>query len=359
MTRIGTKDAVIRTVESGDFSLAVETWKTAFGFTDEERWKLFAFEVSDFAVGVFIDDYPHALATVIRFDANFNGRLIKCGGIAGVACSPPMRKKGLVRAVLRECLSRLHAEEVEISTLWPFSYPFYEKMGYAVTDLQYEVTENIDAIANVGDSANFKPVRLDDYETLMPLHRRWTKEFNLSLERNSDRWQRQLARPERQFVLYQHKDGYMIWNLQDPKERTLEVAEWVYLTEEAFYDGLALIKNCGQLAFDKARWVMPNLDPLLKLGVSFPPAKIGVRHGMMSRVVNSEAFFTNTGLKDYRLEITDPLAVSGPQKSTGKRQCGPGEVIQIASGFMKPADPRLQPLYEAAARAQTFSIEQY
>lgn len=364
-TNVGSKeargtniDAVIRTVETGDFSKAVETWKTAFGFTDEERWKRFAFEVSDFAVGAFVDDYPHALATVIMFDANFNGRVLKCGGIAGVACSPPMRKRGLVRAVLKEVLSRLNDNEVELSGLWPFSYPFYERMGYAVTDLQYEVLQKIDSIPSVGDSSKFKPVKLDDYELLMPVHKRWMKMSNFSLERNTSRWHRQLTRPERQFVLYLHEDGYMIWNLQDPKERTLEVVEWAYLTEQAFHDGLALIKNCGQLAFDSAKWSMPELEPFLKLGVSYPPAKLTVKHAMMSRVVNTDAFFANSGLKELSHEICDPMGISGPVNGNGAK-IGPGEILQIVTGMLKPPDGELSALYKAAGGFVNFSVEQY
>ena len=357
-TRVGNFDAVVRTVETDDFLNAVETWKTAFGFTDEERWKRFAFEVSDFALGAFIDDYPHALATVIMFDANFNGRVLKCGGIAGVACSPPMRKRGLVRAVLKEVLQRLNQEEVEISGLWPFSYPFYEKMGYSVTDLQYEVVQRIDAIPAVGDSSRFKPVKLSDYEVLMPVHQRWMKNFNFSLERNTNRWQRQLARPERQFVLYLHNDGYMIWNLQDPQERTLEVVEWAYLTEEAFLDGLALIKNCGQLAFDSAKWIMSDLQPFLSLGISYPPARINVKPAMMSRIVNSESFFHNSGLNDLRVDICDPMGVSGPVTSS-RPHLGPGEVLQVATGILKPSFSKASGLFRAAGDFPNFSVEQY
>lgn len=352
-------DCVIRKVEPADFSNAVETWKTSFGFTDEERWTLFAFEVSDFAVGAFVDGYPHALATVIMFDANFNGRKLKCGGIAGVACSPPMRKKGLVRAVLKDVLTRLHQDKVEISGLWPFSYPFYEKMGYAITDVPLEVTQRIDAIPNVGDSSKFKPVKLENFEDLMPIHQRWTKTLNLSLERNQYRWQRQLNRPERQFVLFEHADGYMIWNMHDPKERTLEVVEWVYLTDEAFHDGLALMKNCGQLAFDKAKWPMPNLEPFLKLGVSYPPAKIEVHHGMMSRIVHPQAFFENSGLGEYAADIYDPLGVSGSPKETNDSRLGPGEALQVATGLCSARGTQASKLHGKASGYPNFSIEQY
>lgn len=353
---------IVRTVEPSDFPLAVETWKTAFNFTDVERWKLFAFDVSDFAVGAFIDNYPHALATVIMFDANFNGRIIKCGGIAGVASSPPMRKKGLVRAVLKECLRRLHDEKVEISALWPFSYPFYERMGYAVSDLQYDVTQKIDAIPQVGDSSRFKPVKLDDFAALMPIHQRWIKNFNLSLERNNKRWQRQVTRPETHYALYLHDDGYMLWSLDNRKERKLRVLEWAYITEDAFLDGLALIKNCGQLSYDTAEWTMSDLTPLLKLGVQYPPAEIKVRHGMMSRIVNSEAFFNNTGLQDLQLELSDPLGVTGTPREVGDSRPGPGEAIQIASGFLEPCktlSPAAHTLYRAACSVPTYSIEQY
>jgi len=362
VSKNGKISPVIRTVEQSDFPLAVETWRTAFNFTDVERWKLFAFDVSDFAVGAFIDNYPHALATVIMFDANFNGRTIKCGGIAGVASSPPMRKQGLVRAVITECLRRLHDQNVEISALWPFSYPFYERMGYAVTDLQYDVTQKIDAIPDVGDSSRFRPVKLDDFAMMMPVHQRWNKTFNLSFERNSKRWHRQVTRPDTHYALYLHDDAYMIWSLDNRKERKLKVLEWAYLTDEAFLDGLALIKNCGQLSYDSAEWTMPDLGPLLKLGVQYPPAEIKVRHGMMSRVVNSEAFFNNTGLKEHRQDIADPLGVTGRPADAGDTRPGPGQLIQIAAGFLTPSktlSPAAQALYKAAASMPTFSAEQY
>lgn len=358
VARLNMNDVVIRTLEKRDMPRAIEVWSTAFGFTDVERWHNFAFNVSDYVVGAFIDDCPQALATVIMFDMHFNDRWIQCGGIAGVACTPPMRRRGLVKTVLKECLTRLHSEKVEVSALWPFSFPFYEKMGYSITDIQYEVTQQITSIPEVGDSSAYKAVSLNEFAHLMPVHERWTSLFNMSLTRNASRWERQLARPERQFVLFQHQDGYMIWNLKDPKERTLEVVEWAFLTEKAFHDGLSLIKNCGQLAFDKAKWLMPGLDQFLQLGVSFPPAKIEIRHDMMSRIVNEDAFFKNSGLESLVQPINDPLKISG--SSTDAEALGPGELLQIATGLTrKPGQENAAPLYRSAGKAQAFSIEQY
>lgn len=358
VARFNQNDVVVRTLEKRDLPRAIDVWSTAFGFTDPDRWNSFAFEVSDFVVGAFIDDCPQALATVIMFDMHFNDRLLKCGGIAGVACTPPMRRRGLVKTVLKECLTRLHREKVEISALWPFSFPFYEKMGYSITDIQYEVTQQIASIPEIGDSSAYKAVNLSEFAHLIPVHERWIEKFNMSLTRNSSRWQRQLARPERQFVLFQHKDGYMIWNTKDPKERTLEVVEWAFLNEKAFHDGLSLIKNCGQLSFDKAKWVMPELEPFFELGISFPPAKIEIKHGMMSRIVNEDAFFENSGLASLTRPINDPLNVSG--SSTAENAIGPGEFLQLATGLIqKTGQENAAPIYRSAGKAQAFSIEQY
>lgn len=347
----------VRRLEERDIERAIDVWSASFGFMDRERWRAFALEVSDIAMVGCVDDLPVALSTVINFDMHIDGRWLKCGGIAGVACDPPFRRHGLVRMVLSECIRILDEDKVPFAALWPFSHPFYGRMGWAVTDTQHWITQDLSAIKTDGDSSRYRSIKLTDIDLVMPVHERWISQSNLSLRRSRERWHRQLTRPERSYFLYLHDDGYMLWNIKDPKDRTLEVVEWAYLTERAFMDGLALLKNAGQLFFDKATWIAADLEPLIKMGATFPLPRIETRMGMMTRIVNLDAVVSGLGLKE-RPEINDPLKISGASESTNA--FGPGELVQVLTGFFSQSPegkPRL--FHGAASSRRTFSIEQY
>ena len=54
--------------------------------------------------------------------------------------------------------------------------------------------------------------------------------------------------------LYVHKDGYMVWNLSDSHNKSLQITEWCYLTDEAFSDGLALLSQMDS-QYEKVSWI--------------------------------------------------------------------------------------------------------
>ncbi|HEY9787760.1 MAG TPA: GNAT family N-acetyltransferase [Candidatus Obscuribacterales bacterium] len=357
-TREDTKGYSVSLLEEEDIERAIDVWLVSFGFTDRERWRSFALDVSDVVVAGSVDGVPHSLATVIMFDMHLGDRWVKAGGIAGVACDPPYRRHGLVRMVLAECIRQMHDKGVALSGLWPFSYPFYARMGWAPTDMQHIVTHDLASIRTPGDSRAYKQVKLSDVDSLVPIHEKWISQFNLSMRRTEERWKRQLSRPDRTPIVFRHDDGYMIWNIKDPKERTLDVIEWAYTTNEAFLDGLALLKNAGDLHYSKASWNCPDLEPIMKLGVAYPLPSIQTRPGMMTRIVHLDAFLQALPRKVAKPEINDPLGITGRSKSN--IAVGPGELLQIVTGFQKqPPAEHLKDFHLLAADLPSYSVEQY
>jgi hypothetical protein len=53
------------------------------------------------------------------------------------------------------------------------------------------------------------------------------------------------------------------------------------------------------------------------------------------------------------------MEISGDERVEGDIRPGPGEVLQIAAGFMKTSGNFAESLYKKAANVATFSIEQY
>jgi len=347
----------VRVVPGGDFSKAVDIWGMAFGFSQEwkERSFRYANERLSTLLGAYEGDELQALAGIIDFELHLGDLWIPCGGICAVATRPPHRRRNVVNVLLRECLKGLHARRVPVSSLWPFSYPFYQRMGWATTDMKYSIESDLAPLRRCGDSRGYKQHPVTDIQVLMPLHERWVERSNLSIKRTAERWDWLLTRPELDCNVFVHQDGYMVWNLKK-REGVLEVKEWAYLTEEAFLDGLTLLSQMDS-QYRKAQWVSSEIDLLNRLGTSDPIATINVIPGMMSRVVHVDAFRELLPMKSPALPIRDSLGVSGPPDESGY---DPGELVQLVTGFWRNPPSHLPvELNAVLAGQQAFSGEYF
>ncbi len=348
----------VQPVPTSHFSKAVDIWGMAFGFSQEYRERSFRYanERLSTLLGAYEGDELQALAGVIDFELHFGDRWIPCGGIAAVATNPPHRRRSIVKVLLKECLRGLHERRVPISSLWPFSYPFYQRMGWAVTDMKYSIEADLRPFGKCGDSRNYKVHALKDLGAIMPLHERWVHTNNLAMKRSAERWDWLFTRPELDCHLFVHRDGYMVWNLKK-REGVLEVKEWAYLTEDAFLDGLTLLSQMDS-QFEKAQWVSSEIDFLTRLGIGDPIATVKVIPGMMSRIVHLDAFRESLTVKSpASLQVCDPLGVTGSSNGAGY---DPGALVQLVSGFWKTAPTYLPAeLHAVAGGQQAFSGEYF
>jgi len=347
----------VQPVPSSHFTRAVDIWGMAFGFSKEWRERSFRYanERLSTLLGAYEGDELQALAGVIDFELRLGDRWIPCGGICAVATNPPHRRRNIVKLLLQKCLKGLHDRRVPISALWPFSYPFYQRMGWAVTDMKYSVEANLSDFSKCGDSRNYKECSLHDHGAIMPLHERWVHASNLSIKRSAERWDWLFTRPDLECQLFTHQDGYMVWNLKK-REGVLEVKEWAYLTKDAFMDGLTLLSQMDS-QYEKAQWVSSEIDHLTSLGIGDPIATIQVIPGMMSRIVHFDAFRESLPVKSPALPIRDPLGVSGSAHGTGY---DPGELVQLATGFWRNVPGHLPAELQAVVAGQpSFSAEYF
>jgi len=348
----------IAPVTESQLERAVDIWRIAFGAAERDRFRKFARESLSLFIGAFLDGELHATAGIIDFQIHLGKRWLPCGGIAAVATNPPHRRRQLVKKMLTECLRVLHERRVPLSTLWPFSYPFYRRMGWAVTDLQYSIEVDPSSLPDQGDPGGYKMISLDQFRALMPLHDRWVEQNNLSIRRDEQRWQRMLSDPECSWILYVHNDGYMLWNIKKPTDRLLAISEWACLSQSAFLDGLSLLRHMRDLQFDRVRWRCCDIEPFLALGVPDPKPTILVKPGMMSRVVHIDAFREALPVKTGKLVVRDPLGISGDAQA--HNGLDPGGLVQLVTGFWReppvgmPAD-----LSAVAADFAAYSAEMY
>lgn len=74
------------------------------------------------------------------FGNAIRGANLSFGGISGVATLPEHRRQRLVRGAFEQLFAYANQENIIYSALAPFDYPFYEKFGYAHSELRHHYT---------------------------------------------------------------------------------------------------------------------------------------------------------------------------------------------------------------------------
>ena len=73
------------------------------------------------------------LAATKDCENSFRGAKLKFSGIGGVATLPEYRRDRLVRKMFKPFFHYANKQDIVISALEPFDFPFYEKFGYAMS----------------------------------------------------------------------------------------------------------------------------------------------------------------------------------------------------------------------------------
>ncbi len=83
-----------------------------------------------YVLGWFYKDRLASMIVVYSMRVNVYDEIMDMGGITGVATYPEYTGRGLIHALMRHVLDYMHRQKMPISFLYPYSIPFYRKMGW-------------------------------------------------------------------------------------------------------------------------------------------------------------------------------------------------------------------------------------
>lgn len=83
------------------------------------------------ALVAFADGEPQATTANHDMTQNIRGKVVRMGGVAGVASMPASRRRGIVRQIFEQTFRMQREMAMPVSALYPFRDSFYERMGYA------------------------------------------------------------------------------------------------------------------------------------------------------------------------------------------------------------------------------------
>jgi predicted acetyltransferase len=339
---------------------AVNIWVLSFGDLRRSFWRDYAENELDSLLGAFVGDELGAVVGVHDFETRFFGKWVPCVGIAAVASSPTRRRQGLVKALLTECLKSAHRRKIPLSMLGASEPAIYEQMGWAVSDWHYSLELDLDhlsRLSGLGIAEHYAIVANNRHEKAAALRERWLAGGNLGIRRSEKRWQRltSVLGPDFVWQLLVHQDGYIILDLSKSKQREkLVIAEWVYLTDDAFKDGLAFFANM-QNQYERVEWVDSTPERLLQLGLVNDWNVVRLRTGHLSRIVHLEAFEKAIGTSLSAVSMRDPIAVTCQNNNDGLT---PGQIIQLATDFWTEP-PKDWPTLNVRRVPRAFTTERF
>lgn len=243
--------------------------------------------------GIFEEGHLVSQVLVPVYEYQVGNRIIKSTGIAGVASYPEVRGKGYVNQIFVDVLNWEKENDVILSFLHPFSYPFYAQFGYEHIYSNLEITWDTSCFpAGTKTDCLMKRMTYEDaYPYLDELYHadknfkrfgmkrpKWRFDENYGKDKGSD-----IA------VCFDQTGKAMAYVIYHRKHDILTIQEMVTSDLTGLLTIARFIKGHG-MSFDKIVYHSPNPDageiPLLSLMEELYDVDLRWKPNMMMRIVN-------------------------------------------------------------------------
>ncbi len=244
--------------------------------------------------GMFDGDDLRCVCKHHWFTTRIRGDWQEMAGLSAVASPPESRHGGLVREMLAESLAEYRENEVYFSALWPFSYEFYRKYGWATVNkcAHYETTP--DALdLGVEPAGEFRRLDADDWELLVPVFDAHSEEYALSTDRTEDWWRERVFKGWKKdpYAYAWMKDGeargYLVYTVnEDDDGKRLKVWEMASVDDDAHRHLLRFMQYHDSQIETVELYYTPENTDLLDIVADPRDVDCEIRTGPMFRLVD-------------------------------------------------------------------------
>lgn len=269
--------------------------------------------------GLFDGDDLLCVCKHYWFTTRIRGEWHEMAGLSAVASPPESRRRGLVRDMLAESLAEYRENEVYFSALWPFSYEFYRKYGWAMVNKYTEYETNLDALdLDTEPTGEFRRLDADEWELLVPAFDTMTEGYALSTDRTEDWWRERIFKGWKKdpyvyaWMRGGEARGYIVYTVQEEDDgKRLKVWELTAVDDEAHRHLLRFVQyHDSQVETIELTYVPENTD-LLDIVANPRDVDCKIKGGPMFRLVDvpralETVSYDTDGTLVFR--VTDPLA---------------------------------------------------
>jgi predicted acetyltransferase len=250
-------------------------------------------------------------------EARVRDEITTIGGLGAVATRPEFRGQGYGKQLCRQVLAEYREREVGLVALWPFSTPFYRRMGWGTANdvTRYELPPR--ALPTTDTVGRMRRIDGEDWQALVRVEQGANRDVSLSLRRSEAWWRERTlsnwnGNGESYCYGYERDgdlQGYLVYTVADDESGTLSVSGFDAADEEAYRALLDFLAGHGaqieRIVVERAL----GTDLLARVD---DPATVDchVESGPMVRLTDVTALETvewPAGEVECTLSVSDPL----------------------------------------------------
>ena len=288
--------------------------------------------------------------------ANYWGNFVGMSGVGEVSTLPEHRYKGHMKALLTLLLRDSRERGDLLSSLYPFSHPFYRKMGYEngpVLNIAEAELASYRAFPPIGTVRPYRPG--EDDEMIADIYNDFIAPRNFGCLRSEKDWQGLLSgdpcATHRQPYLWLDAQGeaqgyFILYHARCKEKACYELPDYAFRTPEAFRGMLGFI---GRLTHSEwpIRLLLPDeANPFLLFPEPYDVHVTRDCRGMV-RVVNAEkcfALYPFAAPVTFTVRVDDPVLPenSGLYRVTNEEEPEDGEALNRVEKLQAEEAPDLQ-----------------
>ena len=265
--------------------------------------------------GLFDGEDLRSVCVHHYFDTRVRGSWHDVAGLSAVATPPEYRRQGHIATLLEASLAEYRDRDVFLSTLWPFSAPFYGKYGWAMAHRYAVQTGPPEALSNGRHYADgsFFEAEKDDWAALHEVMMAHGERYDLTVDRTEEWWRKRVFHSWRRdpYVYAWERDGtvegYVAYTVEETDDGDSQIQVWdmAWVDHRARMNLLRFLAN-HQDQIDSVRLSGPA-DSLVMDAID-DPARMSyeIQPGPMVRIVDLNAAVEAL---DYPESLTGSLTV--------------------------------------------------
>lgn len=290
---------IVRNPTAGEVERAIDVAAIAFPNLTHEHWTN-SFQMVTEVFGtrflLVVEDEGLIVSTLIcqPLPVYVNGSPVPHASTGAVATIPEARCKGCAGAMMAECVRLLRSEGVYLSSLWPFSYPYYRKFGWEIGAEVRNYSAPAKVFAEFGSGVGCRLATPEDKAQIRSVFSEWAPGYNCLTQRTEVWWERVIG-----FRLLPTDAGHAtVVHETDGKidsyaaYRTTEEPTSIYVLEMAFDE--------PRQRKDMLAWVAATVDPEASVSFGAPIDDLFLQEIPNPRLLN-------TGISpSFQFRVTDP-----------------------------------------------------
>lgn len=308
---------ICRPITAGEYVQADNIMNIAFRFHREKPPVNETGDKHRNIYGAFEGEKMTSVIVANAYSCAYFGNDVGMLGVGGVSTLPEYRREGHIRALLSLVLRESYNRGDVLSSLYPFSHPFYRKFGFEngqYMDKCHLETKELRQFPCTGRVRQFMPG--EDDSVIKEIYNAFRKNRNFAVNRRDWEWNDLKKDPYmthvHTYIWYSEEDVpecYFTLVHEDHGGKSYWLKDWAYLTPRAIRGMLGFLGLLAPGGEKTELWLPHDVNPFILFN---EPYAVRVEHTSrgMVRVVNVQKALELHPWEegaDFSLQVADDI----------------------------------------------------